>query len=520
MLEIVLTREDANSESAFLSEWVVDDGAAVRKGSVVCVVETSKASVEIEAPGDGLLVQLVPAETEVELGSTIAVVAADETEAAAAAERRSGGGAGAEPSGPANVTRRAAELAAQHGIDLGALDKSGFITAADVEALIRAQEHGRLQLDPVLAGLSTENVTLPASFGADGTDGALDEKFLAGLRADPDAFGAKPSEEKIAAYRAAGARIGEGVHLGVGTVVIAPRIVLEDGVRIEDGGRVECAEVFAAGALSRFGHSLRLACRRAWIGSGLWAGTRIVIGGGGHRDPWATFGVGDDAFIGDEVFINVARPVLLGSETFATMRSMLVTHNIGHSVLEGFENRFAGIVLEDRAQVGLGAVVYAGCRIGREAIVASNSYVVADVPAGMLAVGVPAKVAGPASRAVPRARQVTLARRILDELHETLVLRGSKVEPLTDGIAVEGAGRVLFLELVAGGEVEPGDGETVVLTLGLSGEAPEGCTVLDLLARREHGDTGGVLCDSVREFCRKRGIRFAPGPWRYSGGLV
>ena len=40
MVEIVLTREDANSESAFLSEWAVDDGATVRKGTVVCVVET------------------------------------------------------------------------------------------------------------------------------------------------------------------------------------------------------------------------------------------------------------------------------------------------------------------------------------------------------------------------------------------------------------------------------------------------------------------------------------------------
>ena len=148
------------------------------------------------------------------------------------------------------------------------------------------------------------------------------------------------------------------------------------------------------GALSRFGHSLELSCRRAWIGSGLWAGARIVIGGGGHRDPWATFGVGDDAFIGDEVFINVGRPVLLGAETFTTMRSMLVTHNIGHSVLEGFENRFAGIVSRIAAQVGLGAVVYAGCRVGREGIVASNSYVVSDIPAGMLAIGVPARWPG------------------------------------------------------------------------------------------------------------------------------
>ena len=78
------------------------------------------------------------------------------------------------------------------------------------------------------------------------------------------------------------------------------------------------------------------------------------------------------------------------------MRSMIVTHNIGHSVLEGFENRFAPVVLEDRAQVGLGAVVYAGCRIGAEAIVASNSYVVATSPPGAFAIGVPARVDRPA----------------------------------------------------------------------------------------------------------------------------
>ncbi len=66
------------------------------------------------------------------------------------------------------------------------------------------------------------------------------------------------------------------------------------------------------------------------------------------------------------------------------MRSMIVTHNIGHSVLEGFENRFAPVVLEDRSQVGLGAVLYAGARIGAEAIVASNSYVVGEIPAGVV----------------------------------------------------------------------------------------------------------------------------------------
>ena len=62
--------------------------------------------------------------------------------------------------------------------------------------------------------------------------------------------------------------------------------------------------------------------------------------------------------------------------------------------------------------------------------------------------------------------------------------------------------------------------ESVVLTLELSGEPAEDVAVLDLLERRVHGSGGGDVLDSVREFCRKRGIRFEPGPWRYRGGLV
>ena len=60
--------------------------------------------------------------------------------------------------------------------------------------------------------------------------------------------------------------------------------------------------------------------------------------------------------------------------------------------------------------------------------------------------------------------------------------------------------------------------QAVVLTLDARAEPPDGVAVLDLLARRVHGDDGPVL-DAVREHCRKRGIRFEPGPWRYRGGL-
>jgi hypothetical protein len=74
---------------------------------------------------------------------------------------------------------------------------------------------------------------------------------------------------------------------------------------------------------------------------------------------------------------------------------------------------------------------------------------------------------------------------------------------------------VVFTSSYAGGV----DGPAVVLALDVRGDVPHGVTVLDLLGRRVHG-SGGAVLDSVREFCRKRGIQFEPGPWSYPGGFI
>jgi acetyltransferase-like isoleucine patch superfamily enzyme len=497
----------------------------VEKGQPVCLVETSKALLELEAPGDGILQHLYAQGDEVELGGRIAVIAESEAELAAAEESRPAKAAPAEPAGPANATRRAVELAQEHGIDLTTIEKDGFITAEDVERLVAAQA-AEVAADGsgLLAGISLDGVSLPAVLDLPESEGKLDEGFLESLRSDPDSFRALSSDERYHAYRRAGASIGEGVRLGERTIVVAPRIVLEDGVEIGDDGTVLCDEVFAVGALTSFGPRLDVHCRRVFVGANGYLGRDVRVGGGGRRDPWAMLTIGDLVYVGDEAFINPCRPVVIGREVFVTMRSMLVTHNIGHSILEGFENRFAPIVLEDRAQVGLGTVVYAGCRLGREAIVASNSYVVSDIPAGQLAIGVPAKVVGVSARPVPRTRQPQLVRRLLDDFRELLELRGVDVAAGSDhSLAVRTDGKksvVLFLQKVDA-KFEPPeiDGEVVVLTLEVAGDPPMRCAVLDLVARRAYGE-GGVVLESVREFCRKRGIRLEPGPWRYRGGLL
>lgn len=521
MLEIVLTREDANTEYALLAEWLVPDRSPVEKGQPVCVVETTKATVEIESPGAGTIAQLYDEGVEVELGKVIAYVAESSEELAridmgAAVERPSTPTA---PAGERKATRRALELAERHGLDLSAIDKRGFITERDVEELLAQQvAPASREARPLLAGISLDAVTLPESFDLDDATGRLDPDFVESVRSDPASFAALAPEDKVRVLREHGAVIGEGVELGEGSVVVAPQVVLEDGVQIGPRANVRCEEAVAIGELSRFGPDLELLCRRAFLGRGIWAGRSIRFGGGGHRDPWALLAVGDLTFLGDEAFVNVCRPVLLGREVFLTMRSLIVTHNIGHSVLEGFENRFAPVVVEDRAQVGLGAVVYAGCRIGSEAIVASSSYVTGDVPAGSFAIGVPAKATGKARHEPSRGRQIELGRKMIDDLHELLALRGHGVSAIEDGdvrgFEVEGT-LVAFTPSFRGGV----GGPAVVLALELKGDVPDGVAVLDLLGRRVHG-AGGVVLDSVREFCRKRGIRLEPGPWAYRGGLI
>lgn len=60
--------------------------------------------------------------------------------------------------------------------------------------------------------------------------------------------------------------------------------------------------------------------------------------------------------------------------------------------LRRLEDAFAAPVLEEGVQLGAGAVLLGRITIGRGATIGANAVVLEDVPAGALAVGVPARV--------------------------------------------------------------------------------------------------------------------------------
>jgi pyruvate/2-oxoglutarate dehydrogenase complex dihydrolipoamide acyltransferase (E2) component len=60
-------------ETGKLGSWLKAVGDTVRKGDAIAEVETEKATVDLEAPSDGTLVEIVvPDGTDVAVGTTLA----------------------------------------------------------------------------------------------------------------------------------------------------------------------------------------------------------------------------------------------------------------------------------------------------------------------------------------------------------------------------------------------------------------------------------------------------------------
>jgi acetyltransferase-like isoleucine patch superfamily enzyme len=122
--------------------------------------------------------------------------------------------------------------------------------------------------------------------------------------------------------------------------------------------------------------------------------TIINVDRGGFR----ALRVGDQCFIGDEVLIDLAAPVVLEDHVTLATRAVILTHlNVGyrdHPLQARFPSQSAAVRVGRGVFVGAGATVLAGCSIGPEAFVAACSLVNRPVVAGEIVGGVPIRTIG------------------------------------------------------------------------------------------------------------------------------
>ena len=109
--------------------------------------------------------------------------------------------------------------------------------------------------------------------------------------------------------------------------------------------------------------------------------------------------IGNNVDVGWMTTIAVGSKVILGNNVRIAGRAFLAGYP-GHPIdaedraqgLPDTDDQVGDIVLEDNVWLATGVSVMAGVTIGRGSIIAAGSVVTKDIPAGVLAAGIPAKV--------------------------------------------------------------------------------------------------------------------------------
>lgn len=68
---LTIPKLEMSMSEGTLAEWIAADGAEVKEGDVIYLLETNKASREIEAPASGKLIHKAPAGETYDCGTEI-----------------------------------------------------------------------------------------------------------------------------------------------------------------------------------------------------------------------------------------------------------------------------------------------------------------------------------------------------------------------------------------------------------------------------------------------------------------
>jgi acetyltransferase-like isoleucine patch superfamily enzyme len=106
--------------------------------------------------------------------------------------------------------------------------------------------------------------------------------------------------------------------------------------------------------------------------------------------------IGDGSWIGQGAFLHAAGGITIGADVGIGPHVCLLTSTHRdpgrqHPIMEG-ELTFAPIVIEDGADLGVGAIVLPGVTIGRGAQVGAGAVVTESVPAHAIVAGSPARL--------------------------------------------------------------------------------------------------------------------------------
>jgi acetyltransferase-like isoleucine patch superfamily enzyme len=189
--------------------------------------------------------------------------------------------------------------------------------------------------------------------------------------------------------------------VGVGLRALAYKLILKSkGLpAIEDNVRIAQARNVTLGANVYLDHGVYLhACPQGiHLGDDVFVMHHTELHVYNFRDlPQSGIWIGNNCFIGEFTIVRGQGGVQIGDSVLVApgVRILAVNHRFGDVtrpvIAQGIEAK--GIVIEDGAWIGGGAVVLDGVRVGQGAVVGAGAVVTGDVPAFSVAAGSPARV--------------------------------------------------------------------------------------------------------------------------------
>ena len=111
-----------------------------------------------------------------------------------------------------------------------------------------------------------------------------------------------------------------------------------------------------------------------------------------YAGPGGTLEVGDDTFVNNGTILSASTHIRLGDRVNIAPHCVLIDNDFHGTADRSAPPKMAPIVLEDDVWLGTRVTVLKGVTIGRGSVIASGSVVTKDIPPGVLAGGVPARV--------------------------------------------------------------------------------------------------------------------------------
>lgn len=360
-MEIVRTPQlNANEDEVEVVDVVVSNGDEVAAGDLLCVVESTKATYEVEAPAPGYVRRLnLEVGDRLEVGTLIAAITETPDESVESIEA-----AADEDESDRRVTRKARELAEQHDIDLSDVEARGIVKARDVREQLDAKAQpdqksletfSNEQSSPLLARQAGQRQAV--IYGAGGHGRVLVD-LLRQARPDLEIIGfvddGETLPDKVLGLPVVGdsSKLAELREQGVQEAFLGVGAVTDNSVRIELYDR-----------LVNLGFMLPNA-----------------IHPDATVEPSASLGRGNQVFAGAVV----SSAVEIGENTIINS-NVVVSHDcqIGsHSHITPGANLGGGVEIGKNSVVGMGASIYLNLTIGDDVSISNGVDVLRDVEDG------------------------------------------------------------------------------------------------------------------------------------------